>query len=622
MNRKVIIFITVVVVLIAFLVTFVLKPWSKIESVNTPLSDENTNDLEEEVISNNSFDIVAVSYDRMGVDLASDFLITSDKKYEESKVESLIEVTPQQDFSITKKSEKEYLLKFNDGLKSDSIYKIALKSNNNKELYSWAFQTKKQYNVVRSLPRDKGIMVPVNSGIEITFNQKGKNSIVDYFEISPQVNGRFEFNKETAIFIPETLQYDTIYKVTIKKGVSIEGSNELLIEDFVFEFQTETKDNNKGEKQTYFNFSKDLNNFTSDKIPYLEVYADREYENKKVIVDIYKYDTYKSFKENFKKIYDKPSWVNMTSNKIDFKYDNLNKVKSFESEIYYTNEPLYKKIVSLPENMEEGHYLVVLSLDGNEYKTHIQVNDMLSYIMLSTGKALIWTNDSVTGEPISGVKVSGDRISDAITDVKGIAEAELMEEDNNPKYKFLTLSREGRPDFLAHLQDGEYLSYYYYGYGYGDDLDTKYWSYLYLDRGMYLPTDTIKIWGLIKPREDKYPFEKATVEIGKYTYNSYDNQGITAFDSKEISLTSFDTFTQEFEFSNLKAGSYYIIVKVDGEMLEQKYFQVTEYIKPAYKIEAVTDKKAIFYGDELNVDVDAKFFEGSPVSKLDLSYSI
>src|SRR5690606_9149197 len=100
---------------------------------------------------------------------------------------------------------------------------------------TWSFQTKNEFTVLGSLPRDKGWAVPVNTGIEIVFSHENYQDIEEYFEITPRVEGFFERHKRTAVFVPKGLQPGTIYTVRVKKGLGVLGSSETLKEDFVFQ---------------------------------------------------------------------------------------------------------------------------------------------------------------------------------------------------------------------------------------------------------------------------------------------------------------------------------------------------------------------------------------------------
>ena len=61
----------------------------------------------------------------------------------------------------------------------------------------------------------------------------------------------------------------------------------------------------------------------------------------------------------------------------------------------------------------------------------------------------------------------------------------------------------------------------------------------------------------------------------------------------------------------LDPGSYNITVKDGDKILSNSYFRVENYIKPQYKLEITTDKKAVFVDEEITLRVKASFFEGT-----------
>lgn len=556
-------------------------------------------------------------YDSTGVDPVSGFRITSVNELDRSFVETALSVQPEQDFSLTKVSEKELLLEFDQSLEPDSIYRFALMGEREKPAYSWAFQTRKEFRVVRSLPRNEGTGVPVNSGIEITFSHEGVERLEDFFEITPEVKGTFEYHKKVAVFVPQGLEHNTIYTVKVRKGLGLKGSTATTKEDYVFRFQTQPRDE-KGERGFYFNFSQIMYNFTSAEVPALSVYGDNKLLNNELTVDVYRYKTAGQLIDDLEKYDELPRWAYRSGDEFRFDTSNLDRHLTFKTKVYNTESPWYQQFLVFPADMEEGHYLVSVSLGERQYNAHLQINDLSAYIMVDGNKTLVWANDSRTGKPMPGVSVEADGVAPVKTDEEGIAVANgIPQKDTESMNSIVRLTAEGRPVFVALMSNN--MFYYYpdmYG-GTGSNTAAKFWSYLYLDRGMYQPDDTIRLWGLVKPRNGNADVNEVTMELGKYTYSFYDNK-MSVLKSSRSKLTPYGTFSGEIEYNNLNPGSYYVIVKAGEEILEQRFVEIARYVKPAYKIDVTSDRDECFLGEEINFDVTASFFEGSPVSGLNL----
>jgi hypothetical protein len=83
-------------------------------------------------------------------------------------------------------SDKEYTIEFDKPLQGDSIYNFILTDKDSGARHSWAFQTKRQLTVARTLPRDKSTYVPVNTGIEITFTHDNIETRKNIFQYLPR----------------------------------------------------------------------------------------------------------------------------------------------------------------------------------------------------------------------------------------------------------------------------------------------------------------------------------------------------------------------------------------------------------------------------------------------------
>lgn len=522
--------------------------------------------------------------------------------------------------------------------------------------YSWAFQTQKSFTLVRTMPRDRSTYVPVDTGIELSFSHEGVEDIEKYFEISPKIDGKFIFHHKTAIFMPEKqLEPGTIYTVIIKKGLRLKGSEEILTEDYIFNF--ETQKTAEQEISEYLNFTEILYNFTSQREPILDVRASQELLNHNVQVEVYRYSNEKDLLEDFQQ-YNTPAYRAFGRNN-DFKFDTdrLEKITEFETKIMNNqNTYWYESFIIFPSSLPEGHYLVNINSENDTYQTHVQINNMAVYTMAGTKESLVWVNSSDTGKPIEGALVSlslglieGTERVETNTEGIGVIPEKILE-DLKMQYKgkleslsnaqntksnleqqrlFLKISRDKSPVFIVPLQ---YFNWQYDNYANNNhEMSEKYWSYLYTDRGLYLPDDIVKIWGMVRPRAEKDVPKEGTLSLYRYSYYydtgfSYgENKSLSEIITTKVKISDLGTFEGSMELSKFNPGSYFMQLRLeDGsedKIVVEKHFEVSKYTKPAYKIDITTDKNVLFEWEELNIDVQANFFEGSPVSNLELAYS-
>ena len=101
------------------------------------------------------------------------------------------------------------------------VYRFTLAAANGQPEDSWAFQARQSVRVVGTTPGNTETEVPLDTGIEVTFDQDGVVDPSSHFKIEPTTRGRFEQRGRTIAFIPQRLKAATVYTVTITRGVKV-----------------------------------------------------------------------------------------------------------------------------------------------------------------------------------------------------------------------------------------------------------------------------------------------------------------------------------------------------------------------------------------------------------------
>jgi uncharacterized protein YfaS (alpha-2-macroglobulin family) len=552
--------------------------------------------------------------DILGVGLTSAFKLLFTEAPDEKALAASLSVEPEQEFNLKKVSGKEYSLEFNNPLQSDSIYNLILSDNNTGEKKSWAFQTKKSFNVIRTLPRDQSVQVPVNSGIEITFSHENAEKIEEYFEISPAVKGRFEWHNKTVVFVPDKLEENTIYTVTLKKGIAVKGSEDTLAEDYSFKFQTVIPDTGNANK--YFDFSDSLFSLSPQATPAIKVYTQDEMIDSEIPVVLYSYPDSDTFLQQLKKMTpDSHQWYLSDRNENGYDVSKLQKAASYTGRIanivdnYWNNNYLV-----LPATVPEGYYLLEADIDGNKYYTQLQVNPLSVYIMKTSKETLAWLNDSVTGSPVSEAEFELDGGKSVKSDKDGMA---LLDVPNDTSYAFFRVKPVSGSEFIART-GYSYMPYYSY---YSSATTDNYWSYIYLDKDMFLPEDTVNVWGVIKPRDGSSSQKEAVLELIRYNYYYSGDWETSVLTSQNVKISPDGTYTGSLKLSNYNPGSYEVRLRIGDDIMQTRYLQVMEYTKPVYKIEIDRDRDFMYAWESVNFDILTSFYEGTPVSGVDLNYN-
>lgn len=564
--------------------------------------------------------ITALDSDSLGVSPTSAFKLVFDRAPDEKNLASSLRVEPSQPFQLKKVSAGEYNMEFEKPLSKDSIYRFTLSDKNTGTEQSWAFQTKKSLNVLRTLPRDKGVQVPVNSGIEITFSHENIENPEKYFEISPKTGGRFELHKKTLVFVPDKLEEDTIYTVTIKKGLGVNGSEDTLENDYTFRFQTAAPAQNN-DSRTHFGFSDTMYSFTPQSVPALQVYTNTNMIDTEVPVELFNYPDAGSFLKDLKSISTRPGWAVSENKSAGYDEAKLAKSATVNARIVKQQNVYWEtNYLLLPSSLPEGYYLARADVNGQKYYAQFQVNNASVYILTTEGKSLAWLNDSATGKPLTGAELLLDGGSSVKSDKNGLAvlNEQLPSSSDASGCYFLVKPSSGLP-FVAQVRSALYQPYY--GSYYNSDTTDNYWTYLYLDKGIYLPEDIVNVWGVIKPRDGSSSAADAVLELVRYDYSTNGDPNISVLTSQNVKISPNGTFTGSLKLSNFNPGSYEVRVKVGENILLTHYLQVMDYVKPVYRLDVTPDRNYMYAWEKVNFTIQASFYEGTPVSGVKLNYN-
>lgn len=303
-----------------------------------------------------------------------------------------------------------------------------------------------------------------------------------------------------------------------------------------------------------------------------------------------------------------------------------------------------------------GFYLVKTTLEDSKTKEPfhlykpIQIATSSVYMQSTKGQALFWVNDSTTGKPLSGYTIRflrGDfdsELGSAVTDAQGAAiltmpKPRWQEESrdgaetgeitytftgapgktvsmtpeeahyrNSLPTVFVIYDKEGNPvyaDGTTSLTDPE-------------TANNRYYSFLYLDRALYRPTDEIHFWGYLKPYA--------------HNPNSAPQELTVCFDpdNTDIAVKVKPNLEGIYEgiipLEKVASGTYTVSVTFSSEngeeVLDTEWIEVNEFQKPAYTIAAEAEKPLYPWGKEVSITITPAFFDGTPAPNLTLECSL
>ncbi|HEY9059595.1 MAG TPA: stalk domain-containing protein [Pseudobacteroides sp.] len=561
----------------------------------------------------NGFILTPLDVDATGISPDTGFSLISQSDITLEKLKSSFSIDGEPSPVITLSDTKKFDIKPSRPLLENSIYIFRLKLE--KET-TWSFQTRQAFKILGTLPADKSVHVPTNSGIEINFNYEDYGSIESLFEITPKVEGRFEKHKKTSVFVPKKLEEGTIYTVRIKKGLKLNNTSRSIDEDYVFSFETDKKSAGfNSDYKGFISYIRNIYDYKTGSAPQIPINLninEQVYKQKTIDVStkIYAYKSFESFHDAIKKRHVIPDWARVNYNANTIPVDGLDTVQTFTQTINASNNYDYMNppLISVPKALPIGYYIVDSYWDDMSFQTFLQITDVGLYLMKSNTKTLVWLNDLSNKLPIEGAKVVlSDKTGSYISDSKGIAYFDTPVEPKNNDFSY-------KPQFITVTTKEGNISIYESS-SYDRESYEKYWSYIYTDRSMYQPDDNISLWGFVKNRYNKESIKELTIELNK-------GYGLdTPIIRQRVDVTE-GFYNGNLKLPMIEPGGYNLEIKHKNVAISNTYINVQNYTKPSYKIDITKDKEAIFPGQEVNFNIKSSFFEGTGVSNLKLEYFI
>jgi uncharacterized protein YfaS (alpha-2-macroglobulin family) len=565
-------------------------------------------------------------YSASGVHPDGAFILTTPEDTSAEAVSGALTIDGEPAPAAQARGAREFLIKPAARLLGDSLYTFRLQKPGGGEV-TWVFQTAGEFTITSVLPAQQSTNVPVNTGIEISFSEQGFDPIDKLFNISPDVAGRFEYHKETAVFVPRKLEYATVYTVTLKAGARRADGSASIGEDIVFSFETEPAPGAaKPVKDVYISFNTQYAEMAPSRPPavgmYTYSYKDREAPAPKV--SVYKFADVETAVAAVEKLLDSPFWASYANAGAAADTSRMERVMELDARAYDAD----RGTLTFPDGLGQGFYLVEAVSGDARAQMAIQISDLPVQMISDGGRALVWVNDMTTGKAAAGAVVKDGATGKSYTaDSNGIAEIDrALDGSGSRTLERLDISY-GAGRQCVWLYTPGYSVYYggmmRFPSGGGGDGGEGYWSTTRLDRALFSRDDTVSFWGFVQNRDGGGSPGAVTAVLtqGYYGLRYFGGGGRDILHRMTVPVTS-GAYSGDFELPLLDPGTYCLSV-MDGEAtVSAVYFSVEDFVKPDYVIEAKPDKKAVFLGDTVTFETKASFFEGTPVAELDISYGI
>lgn len=295
--------------------------------------------------------------------------------------------------------------------------------------------------------------------------------------------------------------------------------------------------------------------------------------------------------------------------------------------------PNVSEVITIPLSYQEQplssgvYFLRISSADvtyqgSREYTNlFLIVSDNNVVMKIAPEQVLLWATQLNDYAPLSDASVSvynteGDQIASGYTDADGLFESEVERPDEAYGSFFSIIGEPGDADFAFSIST--------WGMGYslyemGIPLNTypkEIEAYVYTDRPIYRPGDTVDFKAVIFSRDNGLP---APSGLESVTVTAYTDPGMSGISStvyvEDLQLSTYETVEDSFLIpEDSPTGFYRIEFSVGENFFEAFYFNVSEYRKPDFEVSVDLGADDILAGEDLTVEIQADYYFGLPTS--------
>ncbi len=260
--------------------------------------------------------------------------------------------------------------------------------------------------------------------------------------------------------------------------------------------------------------------------------------------------------------------------------------------------------------------------------TYVFIRSHINLTLKQTAsESMIWATDLATGQPVPGLNVrfapsfryngnEGVTNADGVYHVTGQVNEDLWDD------AFAFSGEAGSATFSVAYNNWDSgvqpwnfdLESDYSGAGYQ--------SYMYTDRPIYRPGQTVYFKGILRADDDAhYTLPEGVKELKVLVQDPQSKE----LYRQDLTVNDMGTFAGEMILdAEAPLGTYY--VQVDDshwkDIQASASFQVAEYRKPEFQVGVQTDKDAYLNSETLKATVDSTYYFGGPVANADVHWNL
>ena len=516
--------------------------------------------------------VTATDMDGDIVKPGSHFLVTTNHGSVDGLRQSIY-LEPAIDYEIVEKTPgSEYEIVPTSELTDNTIFNVDSVSNE-VIAYKWAFQTKKDLSVSKVYPANGANYVSAFSVIEFSFSYPDVEDVESHFSIKPQIEGKLEKDGRVWRFTPSSqLSPNTTYEITIKAGLTY--GEETMAKDFHSSFSTYERSVVSSDTVIKGITLDGVSTFTESETPVIVYDGNNDqYYNEATSIDIERIATADDYIKYLKD--------GQVEGEIIGNY-------SFEKK---SDNPGYGKLSILNQTLPTGYYIFHFksSTGQNLYKANVEVNNLAAYAIESERDVIVWVAENGDFKADTKVSFKGHDFKTGESGLLKITDISDFSEKND----YLKIGDSEQPLVIALTNFKNDI----YPYG-----------FIYTDRLLYKPTDTIKVWGYVPLQFFKDAPKR-------------DNFSVIVFNDikKTITVDEDGFFALDISLDNYKDKAYGdIILQYNDAQLAYRYVSVENYTLENYTYELIADKNYVIAGEVLSFKVKVNHITGFPAANKDI----